>query len=315
MKVEMRKVGSVFPQFEAKSKQVADLEVPYGIYEETEEDVQLQSLIPREDENYKFPMWQLLTLLAAFQDSDNVLLTGPTGVGKTMLPMQLCSKLNIPATRINCHGDMTSAELFGFMMPDGFVFPSIVKGIQRPGILIIDEWDTLRPELGVGLQRLLEDADPGIYISELDKFFPKHKNCIVVATANTTGLGDATGLYAGTQSQNFASQNRFHLIVKMEPLDKDNMRAVLKGIKINNEHAPTEVVDNLVGFYEAIVNAYNEQRISSIVSVRNMVQFLRYFLRFKTSAYNLCVAEKFPVESDKAIARELAERFNLAKTS
>ena len=317
MKVTTIKAADIFPKMKGPS---ANLDLPYGEYDENDPaDQALMALIPKEDPFYRFPGVDTTTALLVMSERDNILVHGSTGTGKSSLPSQLCFKLNLPLTRVNCYAEMGAPELFGYMglqnpnIPhdDGWKWTSVTLGIQRPGILLLDEWDALRPDAAIGLQRLLEDNGPGLMLPDIDRFIPKNEDCIVFATANTRGLGDATGLYAGTGSQNFAQLNRFHVVMEMAPLDKDKMELVLNGVTVRGNPLKPDLVTSLVSFYQMTLDSYQAGQLSCPLSPRMMMHLARYYTLAGPPAISLVVLSKLPTEEDKAAARGLADRAGL----
>ena len=321
MKIVKVGAGTIFPKITGKS---ANIELPAGEYDENDpEDLRLMQLIPEEDPYYMFPGIQTLAVLLALQERDNVLLYGTTGVGKTMLLMQLAHKLRLPCTRINCHVEMGSPELFGYSgLPDpnipndnGWKWTSLTLGIQRPGLVIVDEWDTLRPDVSIGCQRLLEDHQPGLMLPDIDRFLPKHENCIVSATANTRGLGDSSGLYVGTGAQNFAQLNRFHLVLEMEPLEKEKMQSILGRFRVHNKPLKEELVATLTNFYGTTLSAFKASGLSAPLSVRMMLHFARYYEMLGPPALELVILSKLPTDEDKVTVKQLADRAGLIEAT
>jgi len=112
MEIQTIDAGKVFKALKGNA---AKLQIPVGVYDEDDpEDKRLLTLVPTVDPFYRFPSEHVISLLLVLQEFDNALLTGPTGVGKSMLPSQLCAKLRLPVTRINFHGEMGAPETFGY---------------------------------------------------------------------------------------------------------------------------------------------------------------------------------------------------------
>jgi cobaltochelatase CobS len=320
VEIKITDAQDIFPQLKGKDNS-GTLQIPVGIFDDSsEEDRRLKSMVPKADPYYRFPSVHVVPLLLLLQERDNALMVGPTGVGKTMLATQLAMRLNLPVTRLNLHGEKSAAEMFGYYglhnpnieNHDGWVHTALLQGIQRPGIVLLDEWDAGRAEVMIGLQRLIEDNDPGIFLDEKDEFVSRHPDCIVMATANTKGLGDETGLYAGTGSQNFAQLNRFHLVLEMEPLSKKNMKAILKDVEFYGHKLKDDLVDALCEFYDMTLSSFKSNNLSAPLSVRMMMHFAKYFLVLGPLALELVVLPKLPTEVDKQVIREHADRMNLS---
>jgi cobaltochelatase CobS len=320
MHVVERRVEDIFLALKGKGV-LSNLLLPLGEYDENlEEDQRLKTLVPEFDSQYRFPGKLLNQLIIAMHNRHNVLFYGPTGTGKTMLPMMFCAQLQLPLTRINFDGEIGRPELIGYWglanpndpEDDGYKVPALIRGIQRPGMLLLDEWDTARPEASLCLQRLLEDYNPGVFLVEKDQFVPKHKDCIVVATANTRGLGDEQGLYAGTQNQNFAQLNRFHMVIEVEPLTAANVEVILKNQLINGKPLQVDVLNAMVKFYDAVRSAYMAHTITAPLSIRSIVHFAKYYMLLEGHALRLVVLDKLPTNQDKIVVQQLAERLKLA---
>lgn len=109
MKIENVPAGDIFPKLKGNA---AKLKLPKGVFDpKDDEDVRLETLVPREDPYYLFPGIHVVPLLVVAQNRDNMLIVGPTGVGKTILATQLGCKLNLPVTRLNFHGELGAPEL------------------------------------------------------------------------------------------------------------------------------------------------------------------------------------------------------------
>lgn len=317
MQIKTVRAGDIFSKIQGRS---AEILLPFGEYDENDpEDQKLMALIPPADPYYQFPGAQTVAVLLTFQERDNSLLYGSTGSGKTMMYAQLCNRMNLPLTRVNCHAELGAPELFGYIgLPkpndpndDGWKWTSITLGIQRPGVVLLDEWDTLRPDVSIGLQRVLEDNNPGLMLPDIDTFLPKHEDCIVAATANTRGLGDATGLYAGTGSQSFAQLNRFHLVMELEPLDKEKLKGILEKFEVQGKPLTEEFVTAMVSFYGQSISAHQAAKLTAPLSVRMMLHFARYYQMLGSPALDLVILSKLATDEDKVAVKGFADRAGL----
>ena len=91
---------------------------------------------------------------------------------------------------------------------------------QRPVALVFDEYDAGRPDVMFVIQRVLE-ADGRLTILDQNKVMLPHPSFRIFATANTIGLGDASGLYHGTQQLNQAQLDRWNIVARLDYLAED----------------------------------------------------------------------------------------------
>lgn len=194
-------------------------------------------LIPNVDKDYVVQTEEAARLVSAIQDGDKVLMTGPTGSGKTSLAKYACAKLGAPFIRINMSADVESSMLFGQLVvrdastvwEDG----PITEAVRYGAVVLIDEWELMPPEISMGLQNLLED-DGCLFLKEMpgesvDKTIKPHKNFRIICAGNTVGQGDDSGGFAGTMVQNSATLDRFTTTIHLTYLSKEHEMSVIQG--------------------------------------------------------------------------------------
>ena len=74
---------------------------------------------------------------------------------------------------------------------------------------MFDEYDAGRPGVMFVIQRILEVEGK---LTLLDQNKDDHLSLPLVATTNTVGLGDTTGLYHGTQQINQGQMDRWSIV-------------------------------------------------------------------------------------------------------
>lgn len=197
--------------------------------ESKEESKELEKSIDP-DPNYFKPNANLIKLLDyAVPRKEPVYISGPPGSGKSSTVEWWCNKKNLPFIRMNMDGDLLKEDLVGQMElvshknPDGtytrvtqFRGGIISNAIEEDKILLLDEVDACPPTIMFNLQAILEgkalvNTRSGKLISVKDR-----KNFTIIATANTKGCGDETGLYAGTFTMNDASIDRFTFVFETQ---------------------------------------------------------------------------------------------------
>lgn len=169
---------------------------------------------PAIDHDYVFHDGMREIIVWLMVPSDPLYVFGPTGSGKTSLVRQLAAKLNYPVFDVTGHGRMEFADLVGHLtVIDGtmtFQHGPLALAMKYGGMFLINEIDLMDPATLTGLNGVL-DGDPLTIPENGGEVITAHPMFRFVATANTNGGADATGLYQGTVRQNLAFMDRFWL--------------------------------------------------------------------------------------------------------
>ena len=145
---------------------------------------------------------------------DPLYVFGPTGCGKTSCIKQLAARLNYPVFEVTGHGRLEFADLVGHLsVKEGnmvFEYGPLALAMCYGGLFLLNEIDLTSPEVAAGLNGIL-DGSPLCIAENGGELIQPHAGFRFVATANTNGGGDDTGLYQGVQRQNLAFADRFML--------------------------------------------------------------------------------------------------------
>jgi len=258
-------------------------------------------LVPEANPEYVPQKEEIAILVAGFMDGERTLLNGPTGSGKSTAIEYIAAKLGWPFIRVNMSADIESAALFGSLTAEGGATKwndgPVAEACKAGAILLIDEWELMPSEIGMGMQRLLEDGGslvlkekPG---SMSERTYVPHPNFRVVYAGNTTGLGDTTGHYIGTRPQNKATIGRFNSIVTLGYLDKTHEVAILekKGIK-------PSTAGKMVDVANLIRSAFDQGSLSLTMSPRTLIAWGKKLQRIPSPklAFMACYANALPDE-------------------
>jgi cobaltochelatase CobS len=266
--------------------------------------------IPKEDKGYVVQAEEAARLVCALMDNDKVLMSGPTGSGKSSLIKYVCAKLNAPFVRINMSADVESSALFGQLtVKDGatvWVDGPITEAVRYGCVVLIDEWELMPPEISMGLQNLLED-DGYLFLKEMpgtneDKTIVPHTNFRLICAGNTVGQGDDSGAFSGTNVQNSATLDRFTTTIKLDYLSKDHEVAIITGKTSVNK----TVAGKMVQLAQLVRSAYNQQQINLTMSPRTLINFGNKMARHNnlSLAFHICFYDKLR-ENDKKVVGEL----------
>lgn len=150
----------------------------------------------------------------------SVMLIGPAGCGKTHLFSQVCQALGLEGESISLSGGVTEAHLTGRLLPTGeggrFVYTEspFVKCYREGRPFLLDEMDGGDPNVLLSINQAT--ANGGFHVearaaSGLDTYVKRHKDSILMATANTFGTG-AGALYVGRNQLDAATLDRWYTV-------------------------------------------------------------------------------------------------------
>ena len=192
-------------------------------------------LVPARDENYVFHPDTTRSILAGIIHNRRILLQGLHGTGKSSHIEQIASRLNWPCVRVNLDSHISRVDLMGketIALEDGQQVTRFQEGVlpwavQNPCILVLDEYDAGRPDVMFVIQRILE-TDGRLTLLDKNIVIEPHPYFRIFATANTTGLGDTTGLYHGTNALNQGQLDRWDIIANLDYLPEETEVAIIR---------------------------------------------------------------------------------------
>ncbi len=140
----------------------------------------------------------------------NLLITGPSGTGKTEGIMRAGNRAGIPVYKVDCASVTTADKWLGHKeFEDGatkYVLSEHLKWVEakdcEPGIVLYDEITRLHPTLHNTLLPIL-DGSQSVWVPELGIHIKVHPDTIFIATANI-GVN-----YTGTHKLDGAMAGRF----------------------------------------------------------------------------------------------------------
>jgi cobaltochelatase CobS len=229
--VVMTMASDIFTEIKGSLSKLLKFEVPVFKWDGNHPDV------PTVDANYEYDTKALYRVLQGIVDSNNTYLFGHTGTGKSTLVEQVCARLNFPLVRVNFDSEISRMDLVGrdtLVQEDGQTISKFVDGVlpdalSRPCMLLCDEVDFIRPDVMYVFQRVLEGN--GLLISEDGgRRVDANPWFRLIATANTCGQGDETGMYMGARPQSMATLDRFENWVSVDYMKPKKETAWLKGV-------------------------------------------------------------------------------------
>jgi cobaltochelatase CobS len=266
-----------------------------------------EGMIPDLDPNYVFNIDILKTLLMGIELRIPVYLWGHAGTGKTTIYEQIAARTKRPMLRVQHTANMEEEHVIGgWRLRDGhtvFELGPLAMAMKHGWIYMADEYDFGRPEVLSLYQPVLENK--ALVIKEADlanRIIRPHPAFRFVATGNTNGQGDETGLYQGTTMQNAANYERFGIVERMPYMDEAT-EALLVSQQAN---IPMADAKKLISFATAIRSEFDSAKLSNPISPRSLI----YAARIGMARSNYLIGlEKAYLNRLSSVDREAARSF------
>ncbi|MEE9319519.1 MAG: AAA family ATPase [Granulosicoccus sp.] len=281
--------------------------------------------VPEIDEAYRFDPDVTLAILAGFTQNRRVLVQGFHGTGKSTHIEQIAARLNWPCIRVNLDGHISRLDLVGrdaIVLRDGLQVTEFQEGIlpwalQRPVVLIFDEFDAGRPDVMFVIQRILE-KDGKFTLLDQNRVIKPHPSFRLFATANTVGLGNLNGLYHGSQVLNQAQIDRWNIVARLDYLSAQ-AEADIVFAQVPAMHTWPDgesLVHSMVALANLTRSSFSAGDISTVMSPRTVITWAENLMIFNDTAksFRLSFLNKCDVAECSLVAelyqRALAEELD-----
>lgn len=235
-------------------------------------DVESLAYVPEVDDRYVWNIDLLKKVITGLALNKNVLLWGYHGTGKTSVIKQICARTQRPFIRKQHTINMQESDVLGqWTVKEGntvFQLGPLAMAMIHGWVYCADEYDFAMPSVLAVYQPVMEgeplmiaDAPP-----EFRKITP-HPDFRFVATGNTNGTGDESGLYQGTMIQNSANYSRFGITVEVEYMEP----AIEEAILISQTKIDKIAAGKIVKLANKIRDMFKEGKISTTISPREMI--------------------------------------------
>ena len=229
-------------------------------------------MVPAIDPNYIFNVDILKSLMLGVEMKIPTYLWGHAGVGKTTVFEQIAARTKRPFFRVQHTANMEEEHIVGgWRLRDGkthFELGPLPLAMKYGWLYMADEYDFGRPEVTSVYQAVLEGKP--LVIKEADsenRVIEPHPDFRIVATGNTNGQGDESGLYAGTNLQNAANYERFGIVEQMP-----YMNAKLESKLVSQQgNVPIKDAEKLVDFANRVRTEFEAGKVSNPISPRSLI--------------------------------------------
>jgi cobaltochelatase CobS len=273
--------------------------------------------VPALDPAYRFDPDTTLAVLAGFMHNRRVMVQGYHGTGKSTHIEQIAARLNWPCVRINLDGHVSRLDLIGkdaITIRDHLQVTEYREGIlpwalQRAVALVLDEYDAGRPDVMFVLQRVLE-ADGKLTLLDQSRVLQPHPSFRLFATANTVGLGDASGLYYGTQPINQGQMDRWQIVSTLNYLAPETeVGIVLARAPTYGTEQGKALLGRMVALAGLTRTAFAAGELSTVMSPRTVINWAQNLEIFPDvqRAFRLTFLNRCD-ETERAVVTELYQR-------
>lgn len=274
-KMEMVEASTIFPELAG-----VNLKVPRWVWDAPHPDV------PAKTEGYIFRKPMLVRALRALANGENLWLQGHTGSGKTTFIEQIAHALSWPVLRIALDAAIDRSELVGrtLLKPDGkggteseWLKGALERAIPNAYILLLDEMDAGHPNSLYTLQPILEGKGLTL-LEDGGRIVPYHPMTRIVATGNTAGSGDESGLYPACRILSAATLDRFPEFIEVPYLTVEEESALIQG----RAGSKKTVATKLAKFANEMRAAFTKGELPVSYSPRRSVAFARAVEDYKS---------------------------------
>lgn len=228
--------------------------------------------VPEVDTNYVFDIENVKSVLIGRHMNVPIYIWGYHGTGKTTILEQMAARMKRPLTRVQHTVNTEESHIYGqWTVKEGnmvFNYGPLPLAMLNGWDYCADEYDRAPPTVVSVYQPVMEGK--ALYIKEAPpemRLVKPHPNFRFVATGNTNGSGDETGLYQGAVIQDAANYSRFGLTIQMDYMEESIEVMVVAG----QANVAKKDAAKLVSFAKNIREAFKAGRMGSTISPRELI--------------------------------------------
>ncbi|MFK3741018.1 AAA family ATPase [Massilia sp. TN1-12] len=231
-----------------------------------------QDMVPAISDNYVYDIDELKNVILALELNIPCLVWGHKGAGKSELLEQVAARTNRPMIRVQHTVNTEESHIVGQWTVKGgqteFELGPLPLAMMNGWVFCADEYDFGMPSVLAVYQAVLEGKSLVIKEAPADKRIIKPAPGFrFVATGNTNGSGDESGLYQGTMIQNSANYDRFGMVINKKYMEKKAESQILQ----NHCKLVADDADKMVEFATLVRQAYDGAKMSDTISPRTLI--------------------------------------------
>ena len=308
------------------NNRLSDYKVGRGKYslkiqqlEETYEASPDIALVPQVDDNFvPFGNFKDVKQILKSQVFVPIFITGLSGNGKTHSVEQACAQLKRELVRVNITIETDEDDLLGgFRLQDGDTVwhdGPVVEALQRGAVLLLDEVDLASNKI-LCLQSLLEGK--GVYLKKVNRYVKPADGFNVIATANTKGKGDDTGMFIGANILNEAFLERFAFTFEQDyPTPSVEAKILTRYFcellgNAGTSDFVSETITNLTTWAEIIRKTYDDGGVDSVITTRRLINIVKAYAVWEDlgKAIDVCI-NRFD-DDTKSVFKQLFDKLTV----
>ena len=270
------------------------------------------AFVPKQNDDYVFEAYLRSSVLMwiNYPQNQSLWISGPTGCGKTSVVEQVAARLNWPVMKTTASQDLDINNLIGGLRlqcneltgdtKTVFVHGPLTLAYKYGLIFLLDEYDQLDPSCANAFNAILEGGN--LVIPETNEVIKQHPNFRFVATANSIGQGDFTGVYGDVKTLNVANLDRY-MFITADYMPKETETKLItkyipdtkvaeKFVDVANMIRGLFVGKNITGEIDTSVNTNSaklpdgvlpDTRLSVTCSTRSLVAWLDRYSMMKAA--------------------------------
>lgn len=259
-------------------------------------------------------------IAVGIEDEQPVFIGGPTGCGKSQAVKELAAIIDQPLCRVQLTRDFRASQFVGRtelrIDKDGnqyteFVYGVLPKAIKNGWWLLLDEIDQAHPDVLMAIQAVLE-GEPLVLSENFGEVVSpgeteRSKNFRIIATANTFGKGDDSGLYVGAKIMNEATLDRFGVTIKADyPVYDTEVEILVKKAGIKKP-----VAKKMVSIGQKVREAVLNDVCTCTFSTRRLIMWAKKYKRYNDvrRSINVSVLNKIQEQEDVRFISDLVQRY------
>ncbi len=243
-------------------------------------------------------------------EGNTLWLYGPRGCGKTAAIEYICAKLGWPLVRVQGNKDLTVDDFVGCYVAEAgstkWIDGPLAIAMKIGAVLLVDEVGRCPSDTTNILHGIAENNAKGLLTitAKGGEVVKPHINFRLVATDNSAGFGDTSGLYPDVRVQDAAFLDRFTIKAEVSYPTTQHETAIL----VNRTGIKKEDASLMVKVAQETRNAANAEQMVYALSTRALINWARISVKLGIpQAFALTIVNSVP-ESDQAVLCEIAQR-------